>query len=217
MRILSSNEYRSILQFSLSISACENYSDFVDAIERGLARLFHLTVIVNLSRSNNSCDPTLKRDRHSSCALIKRRVGPNHCEVSFVTPFGSILTLNVTNQSESYARRVQFEIVDELAIHIAAIHEQVSRVETLKEELNGIESRSLSREPKLSDCRTALPLDDLTRREREAVELLGQGLSNSEIAERMQISRRTVEKHFESVYRKLGLENRYQLMRELSQ
>lgn len=51
----------------------------------------------------------------------------------------------------------------------------------------------------------------LTEREREIAELAASGSSSPHIAERLQLSRRTVENHLQHVYRKLGIVRRAQL------
>jgi predicted ATPase/DNA-binding CsgD family transcriptional regulator len=54
----------------------------------------------------------------------------------------------------------------------------------------------------------AAPKVDLTRREREVLDLLAQRLSDAEIADRLYIGIRTVEFHVANILSKLGVENR---------
>jgi DNA-binding NarL/FixJ family response regulator len=49
------------------------------------------------------------------------------------------------------------------------------------------------------------PLAELTPREREVLELMAEGRSNTGIAERMVVTERAVEKHVTSIFQKLGL------------
>ena len=53
--------------------------------------------------------------------------------------------------------------------------------------------------------------DELTSREREIASLVAGGLSNREIADRLFISRRTVDAHVNHIYAKLGISSRVQL------
>jgi len=55
--------------------------------------------------------------------------------------------------------------------------------------------------------------DLLTFREREVIQLAAQGLSNSEIGERLAISPRTVETHRANLFRKLNLQSQTELVR----
>ena len=52
------------------------------------------------------------------------------------------------------------------------------------------------------------PATQLTDRERAVLELLAQGLHNKQVATRLGISRRTVERHCDNIYDKLGVGSR---------
>lgn len=56
------------------------------------------------------------------------------------------------------------------------------------------------------------PNEQLTSREKEVIELVGQGLSNILIAEALHISSSTVNVHLHNIMNKLGLENRRKLV-----
>jgi DNA-binding NarL/FixJ family response regulator len=58
----------------------------------------------------------------------------------------------------------------------------------------------------LGRTRRADPLDELTGREREVLELMAEGRSNRAIAEGLVITERAVEKHVTSIFGKLGFE-----------
>ena len=56
-------------------------------------------------------------------------------------------------------------------------------------------------------------LGRLSKSERAVVQLVGDGLTNTEIADHLVVSRRTVESHVSAAYRKLGVTNRVELAR----
>ncbi|HSZ69592.1 MAG TPA: response regulator transcription factor, partial [Solirubrobacteraceae bacterium] len=60
---------------------------------------------------------------------------------------------------------------------------------------------------------SATPLDSLSMREREVLELAAAGMRNREIAERLMISANTVKFHLRVIYSRLGVHNRIQAAR----
>jgi len=68
--------------------------------------------------------------------------------------------------------------------------------------------KTLLLEEKIFLTPSALTLLDLTKREAEILYLMGQGKTDGEIALLCEISQRTVQKHAEHIYQKLGVETR---------
>jgi DNA-binding NarL/FixJ family response regulator len=81
--------------------------------------------------------------------------------------------------------------------HILLEHEPAWRV--FIDELNGFLGAPRPERP------PAELVADLSAREREVLELVAAGLSNEEIAERLYLSVRTVERHLSNVYAKLRI------------
>jgi DNA-binding CsgD family transcriptional regulator len=65
--------------------------------------------------------------------------------------------------------------------------------------------------------KTAIGADALSRREREVALLAARGQSAAEIAAELFVSKRTVETHLGSVYAKLGVESRTDLVRRATE
>lgn len=78
----------------------------------------------------------------------------------------------------------------------------------------GVSAKLLSR---LNSGPMDEPLSDtvqqLTRREREVLRLIGEGLNNAEIADRLFVSPATVKTHINNLFAKLGLRDRAQAVR----
>ena len=56
-------------------------------------------------------------------------------------------------------------------------------------------------------------LEDLSDREREVLDLMRSGYSNSEIAGKLFLAEQTVKNHVSTIYSKMGVENRFQAVR----
>ena len=63
---------------------------------------------------------------------------------------------------------------------------------------------------RLRERRTSDPLDVLTAQERKILDLIGEGLTNRQIGERMYLAEKTIKNHVSSLLSKLGLQRRTQ-------
>jgi DNA-binding NarL/FixJ family response regulator len=64
--------------------------------------------------------------------------------------------------------------------------------------------------PVAASANAALPLDQLTARERAVLDAIAGGLDNSEIAAALKLSEKTVRNHITRIFDKIGVEHRYQ-------
>ncbi len=78
---------------------------------------------------------------------------------------------------------------------------------------HSLSERALDGYLRQSESPSLEPLDLLTLREKEVLHLVAEGFSNNQIAQRLSISRRTVEMHRANLMRKLGLRSQAQLLR----
>ncbi len=89
-----------------------------------------------------------------------------------------------------------------------------ARVWAEGERLSVGDAVALARSRRGSRARPATGWDSLTPAERRVVELVGQGLTNTQIAVRLFVTRDTVKGHVSAAFRKLGVANRTELAAE---
>jgi DNA-binding NarL/FixJ family response regulator len=90
------------------------------------------------------------------------------------------------------------------------LKDRVAQVGEFLEALDRVGSGGAAFDPEvvrqlLSRTSHASPLERLTGREREALDLMAQGFTNASIAERMHVSQSAVEKHVNAIFDKLDL------------
>ncbi len=78
---------------------------------------------------------------------------------------------------------------------------------------SGISERAIDAYVEKLELTESNPMETLSTREREVLHLVAEGLSNSEIAKKLFLSRRTVEVHRGNLMRKLGLHTTADLLR----
>ena len=129
-------------------------------------------------------------------------------QVKTTLPGMKVLVLTMHADAEYVARAVQ-DGADGYLLKDSAVQDLVAAIEAVQAG-RAYYSPPVQRE--LSELLRAhaappRPMDTLTEREREVVQLVAKGLSTREIAARLEISTRTVETHRANLMRKLNLKS----------
>lgn len=95
---------------------------------------------------------------------------------------------------------------EELMAAVRALHSGLLVIHTT------LAPRLLARQPAL-DGDADPPVEPLTARELEVLQLIGQGLANKQIADRLHISEHTVKFHVSAIYAKLNVASRTEAVR----
>jgi DNA-binding NarL/FixJ family response regulator len=108
---------------------------------------------------------------------------------------------------ETYARELLAEDASGLGY---LLKDRVADVEGFIDAVRRVASGGSALDPKVVSTMLGRPdgsdpLEVLTEREREVLELMAEGRSNAAIAERMVVTERAVEKHVTSIFSKLDL------------
>lgn len=110
------------------------------------------------------------------------------------------------------ARAGRPDLARSLATRAFERYDELDAAHWRRELRSQLRDAGLDMRPRRNRRRATTGWPSLTSSELAVVDLVGQGLTNSEIADRLFISRRTVESHLGRVYRKLDLTGRPQLV-----
>jgi DNA-binding NarL/FixJ family response regulator len=190
-------------------------ADDVMLTREGIVRLLEDAEIEVVGQADDA-PSLLRRVRatHPDAAIIDIRMPPTHTDEGLVAagviraelPEVGVLILSEYVEP-SYAMRLLEEhpervgyLLKERVFDVALLVDALRRIgdgETVVDPT--IVSRLVGRR------RRQDPLEELTPREREALELVAEGLSNKAIAARLVVTERTVEAHVKQIFMKLGL------------
>ncbi|HWG56160.1 MAG TPA: response regulator [Gaiellaceae bacterium] len=184
-------------------------------LREGVARLLEETGFAVVSQAGNADDLLRHVAMHApDVAIVDIRMPPTHSDEGlraaqtirerhpevgvlvlsqYVEPAYAIELLGASAEGVGYLLKDRVSDVEEFASAVRRVAEGGSALDpAVVDQLVGRRRRDD-------------PLDELTQREREVLELMAQGRSNQAIAERLFVTLRAVEKHVTSIFTKLRL------------
>jgi DNA-binding NarL/FixJ family response regulator len=184
-------------------------------LREGMARLLEDAGFEIVGQAGNADELMLKvRSWKPDVAIVDIRMPPTHTDeglraakaIRAEQPQTAVLVLSQYVES-SYA----MELLSESAEGIGyLLKDRVADVTEFADAVRRVGDGGSALDPQIVSLlvgrsRADGPLDALTPREREVLELMAEGLSNAAIAARMFVTERAVEKHVTSIFGKLRL------------
>jgi DNA-binding CsgD family transcriptional regulator len=168
------------------------------------------------SHFNTCCPPIYDPERHLLGAVNWHRHSSTEYDTDFNRPLGIGHSLGVGIHDPLHGREVVYVVhrsrrdpgfTEEDETALLALRPLLSKILTLAREAE------LLRKEHFSPEELAPEAAPLSRREAEVAQLLSRRLTMREIARRLSISPRTVERHALHIYRKLNVAGRHELVR----
>jgi len=184
-------------------------------VRRGIAALLSDSGIEVAAEADDAAELLRAVDEHKpDVAIVDIRMPPTHTEEGLVAAH-EIRARHPEIAIVLLSQHVEYGVATRaLAEHPARLgyllKDRVTDVDEFVATLRRVALGGTALDPQvvsrlLASERAGGPLDALTPREREVLQLIAEGLSNPAIADRMGITLRSAEKHVSRVFSKLGL------------
>jgi DNA-binding NarL/FixJ family response regulator len=184
-------------------------------LREGLVRLLEDAGIEVAGQAGDAEDLMRKVRAHKpDLAVVDIRMPPTHvdeglraaAEIRAELPDTGVLVLSQYIE-ERYAMRLLEDGAEGVGY---LLKDRVADVDTFVDAARRVAAGGSALDPEVvakmvGRRRADDPVDNLTPREREVLELMAQGLSNRAICERIVVTERAVERHVTSIFSKLGL------------
>ena len=126
----------------------------------------------------------------------------------------SMATLGIYRATADHLRALEAQRSGNLAVAASHAAKAASHYRDLGWPMHEMQAQTIAPSRSWTTPLGAMPLANaplLSEREREIATLVAQGVPNKNLAQRLSVSQRTVEKHLTSIFGKLGLRNRAEL------
>jgi DNA-binding NarL/FixJ family response regulator len=184
-------------------------------VRKGIAALLTDSGIEVAAEADDAEELLRAVDEHKpDVAIVDIRMPPTHTDEGLVAAH-DIRARHPEVAIVLLSQHVEYGVATRaLAEHPARLgyllKDRVTDVDEFVATLHRVERGGTALDPQvvsrlLASERAGGPLDELTPREQEVLQLIAEGLSNPAIADRMGITLRSAEKHVSRVFSKLGL------------